>query len=249
MENVEQFRTSIATQQSRDDLAALFLAAVEPLGYSAFDAFSVDSTGERDDHVILCSYDRNLIGEYIKSGFGEICPALEAAMSRNVPFDYVAFVKESPNSVSSLWQRAMLRMNRVSHAWLVPLSTAGRLKGVTVYMQGSRNANDAKFEATRHSVHLMAAYLMERVDSLPAAAPRRELVSDMKTGEVPSLSERELACLQHCASGKTNWEISRILGVSENTVRFHLKNVFRKLDVRSRSAAAVRASRLGLIAS
>jgi len=47
--------------------------------------------------------------------------------------------------------------------------------------------------------------------------------------------------------GKTNWEISRILGVSERTVRFHVEGIFSKLDVTSRTQAVAMAMENGLL--
>jgi DNA-binding CsgD family transcriptional regulator len=49
--------------------------------------------------------------------------------------------------------------------------------------------------------------------------------------------------------GKTNWEIARILGLTERTVRFHAGSIFKKLDVSSRTQAVARAMAKGLIAS
>lgn len=61
------------------------------------------------------------------------------------------------------------------------------------------------------------------------------------------LSERQAACLHWSAEGKTSWETSRILGVSESTVNFHLRNASARLGVRGRRAAVVAALRLGLL--
>lgn len=44
-----------------------------------------------------------------------------------------------------------------------------------------------------------------------------------------SLTPREEEIMKWVAEGKTNWEISIILKVSLNTVKFHLKNVYQKL--------------------
>lgn len=65
---------------------------------------------------------------------------------------------------------------------------------------------------------------------------------------VPSLSERERECLKWIALGKTSGDIGAILGISENTVNFHIKNAFRKLETNSRIAAVVKAIRYGFIA-
>ncbi|MCY1313050.1 helix-turn-helix domain-containing protein [Achromobacter agilis] len=61
------------------------------------------------------------------------------------------------------------------------------------------------------------------------------------------LSARQAACLQWAALGKTSWETARILGVSESTVNFHLRNACDKLGVRGRRAAVVEALRRGLL--
>ncbi len=61
------------------------------------------------------------------------------------------------------------------------------------------------------------------------------------------LTEREQQCLLWAAEGKTTWETSVILNVSERTVRFHLHNSSAKLGVVSRQHAVARAVSLGLI--
>ena len=60
------------------------------------------------------------------------------------------------------------------------------------------------------------------------------------------LSEREIAVLEAVARGLSNREIGRELWISEQTVKFHLRNVYRKLGVTSRTEAARYAYRTGL---
>ncbi|MEM7523726.1 MAG: helix-turn-helix transcriptional regulator, partial [Pseudomonadota bacterium] len=62
-----------------------------------------------------------------------------------------------------------------------------------------------------------------------------------------ALSQREVECLSWVAVGKSSWDIGQIIGVSENTVNFHMKNIFMKLEVNNRTLAAVKAMKLGLI--
>jgi DNA-binding CsgD family transcriptional regulator len=52
-----------------------------------------------------------------------------------------------------------------------------------------------------------------------------------------NLAARELEVLQHLAAGQRNRTIASALNISENTVKFHIRNLFRKLDVRSRTEA------------
>lgn len=61
------------------------------------------------------------------------------------------------------------------------------------------------------------------------------------------LSTREREVLQWVKEGKTNWEISRILSISERTVKFHVQNTLAKLDASNRGHAVVLALTSGLI--
>jgi LuxR family transcriptional regulator, quorum-sensing system regulator BjaR1 len=64
---------------------------------------------------------------------------------------------------------------------------------------------------------------------------------------MPQLTPRERECLLWCAKGKTNWEISRILGLSERTVEHYLARAYRKLGSRDRARAVAAARRHGFI--
>jgi DNA-binding NarL/FixJ family response regulator len=61
-----------------------------------------------------------------------------------------------------------------------------------------------------------------------------------------SLTERETSVLRLVAEGLANKEIARRLVISEKTVKAHLNNVFVKLDVHSRTQAALQAIRSGI---
>ena len=47
--------------------------------------------------------------------------------------------------------------------------------------------------------------------------------------------------------GKTTWEIAKILGVSQGTVKFHVGNILRKLGASSRPQAVAIALKAGLL--
>lgn len=63
----------------------------------------------------------------------------------------------------------------------------------------------------------------------------------------PELTEREAVVLHALASGQSNKEIGSSLSISEMTVKAHLKSIFFKLNVQSRTEAIAAAMRRGLI--
>lgn len=63
----------------------------------------------------------------------------------------------------------------------------------------------------------------------------------------PHLTTREREILSWTLRGKSTWVVGQLMGLSEGTVNFHLRNAMRKLGVSSRFTAASLALRLGLI--
>lgn len=62
-------------------------------------------------------------------------------------------------------------------------------------------------------------------------------VKKIHDNPLTSLTKRELEVLSSLASGRTNKEIAVELEVSSNTVKFHVRNLYQKLDVKNRSQA------------
>jgi DNA-binding NarL/FixJ family response regulator len=63
----------------------------------------------------------------------------------------------------------------------------------------------------------------------------------------PTLTGREIEVLQHVARGMTSKEIGRVLFISENTVKNHVRNILDKLGLHSRNEAVLYAVREHLI--
>ena len=75
----------------------------------------------------------------------------------------------------------------------------------------------------------------------PSPAPKTETETPL------ALTDRELEVLAAVAKGERNKEIAYRLGISERTVKAHLTNVYNKLGVDSRAAAAAVATQRGLL--
>ncbi|MDD2923109.1 MAG: response regulator transcription factor [Anaerolineales bacterium] len=66
-------------------------------------------------------------------------------------------------------------------------------------------------------------------------------------GEKPILSDREIDVLKLIAAGKSNRDIANELSISENTIKFHIKNILQKLSVANRIEAVTYAMQHRLI--
>jgi DNA-binding CsgD family transcriptional regulator len=60
-----------------------------------------------------------------------------------------------------------------------------------------------------------------------------------------ALTPREMEVLGRVSQGLQNKQIAYLLGMSESTVKVHVRNIMKKLDVRNRTQAAFRATELG----
>jgi ATP/maltotriose-dependent transcriptional regulator MalT len=77
-------------------------------------------------------------------------------------------------------------------------------------------------------------------------AARMQEIDSIK-GEKPMLTKREVEIASHLSSGKPITSIGASLHVSHNTMKTHLKNIYRKLGVEGRDQAVDKAKSLGLI--
>ncbi len=79
-----------------------------------------------------------------------------------------------------------------------------------------------------------------------APAPARATAATPRPAELDRLTPREREILSCIARGLSNKEIARTLDVAESTVKIHVQNMLRKLDLTSRVQAAVYAVEHGL---
>jgi DNA-binding NarL/FixJ family response regulator len=109
--------------------------------------------------------------------------------------------------------------------------------GAAAYVLKTAHPDDltsAIRQAFDHSIYLAG--------SRPVATPAPP-VEESTSG----LTRRELEILQLVAEGHSNAELARMLWVTEQTVKFHLSNIYRKLNVSNRTEASRWAQLRGLL--
>ena len=100
---------------------------------------------------------------------------------------------------------------------------------------GDEDSAAAKLAVARHA--------FAAVGAAPGVQQVDKLLGRARPG---GLTEREIEVLRLVAEGRSNPDIARALVLSHKTVERHLSNIFTKLDVPSRTAAAAYAHEHGL---
>jgi DNA-binding NarL/FixJ family response regulator len=121
--------------------------------------------------------------------------------------------------------------------WLDAIFDAGAAGAISKATHPAALATLVRETIDGHVVHVYQSSGVAR------AAARSAAVAG---GQTP-LTSRELEVLQFVASGATNGEIAQKLWVTEQTVKFHLSNVYRKLVVTNRTEASHYAHVNGLV--
>lgn len=134
-----------------------------------------------------------------------------------------------------------------------------RFPEIKVVMLSASTSPDLIETALRRGA---SAYVLKSVDPSDLPSTLRQAVSgtvfstvglpaeaDSSTVKAAGLTERETGILKALARGLSNDEIAKELWVTQQTVKFHLTNIYRKLGVKNRTEATRYAYQQGLVES
>lgn len=118
--------------------------------------------------------------------------------------------------------------------------------------RGGRVGSTFIFARLEEKVGPEQAELLEQITpnlclALSQGLPPLAEAEDFQGNAKALLSQKQREILQWVHLGKTNWEISKILGVTEDTVKYHMNQIMSKLDTKTRAQAIGRALEIGLI--
>lgn len=234
---VERLRRCVNIEQQFD----VFAAEAGSVGFHQFTyvSFQHDPDSGRDFYF-KTSYSPEWIDRYLERNYMLSDPVIIESMCGIVPIEWGT-------------ARAKARLSRKQRQIFDEAGEFGLKGGVTIPIHGfggeratlsfGTPLDDAEFEKTwtvyRHVLHVMSIYLHSGL--------RRAQYQCAQNVKPVTLSDRERECVAWMAQGKTNWEVSEILSLSEKTVDWHLENVKRKLGVYTKTQAVVKAIMLGMI--
>ena len=149
-------------------------------------------------------------------------PGIARANKQSAPFRWSDAYAEADESGRQVLKD--LRDFGMTDGWAVPI----HLPNGSVHVVTIATANYDLSSQDERALHMASLYLHARMTALraPASPP-----------PVRNLTPRERECLKWVAAGKTDWEISQILNISEQTVHGYVQNAMTKLNARTRAQA------------
>jgi LuxR family quorum sensing-dependent transcriptional regulator len=228
-----EFVDQVEAATSPEALMALFARTIGEAGFSAFVMCGLpDAQTSFRDRILANGWPPEWSAIYLREELARHDPVERHCLHSVEPFDWseARYDPEREPKAAMVMHRAV--DFHMAQGFCVPIHF-GDGPGAAVSIAGERPDFG---RGVRPAMHLMALYAHNRMRSLLRPAKVRRV-----------LTEREREVLKWVALGKTSWEISVILKISERTANAHVNAAARKLDAPNRIAAVVNALRRGEI--
>lgn len=197
--------------------------------------------GKQKEHVLLCDWPVDWLERYVARNYVDHDPIVTRMKQLQAPFQWSDAAQKTRVGRGGKAVMGDAGEFKLKDGLAFPLITLDR-QIVMVSLGGERiDMSGMEFGM----ISLVATYAIGRAMELTTAPMRTIEHVDI----VPrvELTPRETECLKWAAVGKSEWEISQILGISEHTAEKHLLNAKFKLGAVNRVQAVAEAIRRGCI--
>jgi len=229
---------AIQNAQTQEQAFTTFCDAVAAYGYDRA-GFSLmtdhPSIGQEAFHWLSSNYPEDWMAHYARHDYQEIDPVFQLILARPGAFfwsDAVAELGRTPRFFARPLDDSRNMMLEAADAGLADgigisvVNAWGEVTGLGISRSVADGERDIRSLA---DIYLLSSTFQEKY------------LGFHDTREIPNLTQREKEILNWSASGKTDWEIAEITGISRATVRFHWNNIFRKMMVNNKMSATIKA--------
>lgn len=203
-------------------------------GFDNFCMSGLPSPGEKlDPYILLSGWPEGWMARYLELDYVHVDPVCRRLLSHDMPFLW----KDAPYDRDDA--RARQVMNEapafgLDEGFAVPIYTTHGFQAAVTF-SAKRLDLDPK---ARSALHLVGIYAHNAARAIIVGDPRRRR---------RKLSNREVECLKWASAGKSSWEISAILAISERTTNQYIASAALKLNAVNRTQAVAEALRLKII--
>lgn len=182
-----------------------------------------------DGYIGLTNYPALWRDRYLSEKYMFHDPFVEKATNSILPFNWED--ASSPREITMRQKTVLTECHEAGlvHGLTIPIHLSGALPASCSLSSGKSRYN----RQAEHAVAILSMYFYHAgLKFLDVHAPAEN---------VSRLAKRERECLEYAALGKTSWEMSKILGISERTAITHLENARRRLNAVNRTHAVAKA--------
>lgn len=236
---IEQFIEQTNCAASKEEVYQLFLKVLENLGYDrTVYTFVTDQPdlNRAAEHGIVTNYPDEWMERYAKFDYLKYDPTFQKALSYDGPFSWESLNKLKEFTL--IEQKIMDEAKEVKLYAGVGVSIHGDFGGLTGLGIASTYEKD---EPTIDTIRKLNA--LSRQFHLAYSDHNNDSAKKLKV----ILTDREREILLWASEGKSDTMIADILQIKHSTVRYHISNIFKKLEVNERTLAVVKAIKMRLI--
>lgn len=232
--DLKEFIRDCNLATSEEQLFSALDDATHRLGFEQFAmGHHVDLSGPPEDAIRLTTYHPDWIETAVGRGYFLDDPVHAASAKTAVGFLWA----DVPKLICMTERQAGIleaaRKFGLSEGFTVPVHVPGEYRGTCSFGAASL---EGLVDDALPSAQIVAAFAFE--------AARRIMRSKRRRGElaeIPHLTRRQLDCVTLVATGKTDWEIGRILNISQATAHEHVEAARKRYGVAKRSQLVIRA--------
>jgi LuxR family transcriptional regulator, activator of conjugal transfer of Ti plasmids len=238
-QGLQEFLESLRSECGVENLKDMMARRLEQMGFNRFAYLAIHIPGNPKAPFVITTYLDDWAIHYQDHDYMNVDPVVSMAGQSMLPFEWLSLNNKRR---STKHQRVVLNEATefgMKAGFTVPIHGPG---GAMAALSASSDLSPKEFndlwDEHKHDIHLMGLYYHVAIGNN---------ILDAETPGLLRLTDRERECLLWAARGKTAWETSEILHISEDTANFHLKNAMRKIGVFGKHHAVVKAIMLGLI--
>lgn len=243
-QNSEAYVTKLSRAENREALLSAITDFVASISFPHFiyAGFFPSGSVHKNEHIILNGYPDEWREHYYRQGFAHIDPVVSYANHHISPVNWSeASLRHIVDGEADFRVMDEATTFGLTYGWTFPMHDAGYSWSLFSIAKPSRH----EFIEHDHDPRVPLTYLA--VSAIHAAVIEDRYGQFEKESVANSLTVKEREVLAWAAEGKTAWETSVILRVSESTIRFHLKNASAKLGASNKAHAVAKLLLYGIL--
>jgi LuxR family transcriptional regulator, quorum-sensing system regulator BjaR1 len=227
-----EFIDRVERTKDQTTLISQLSAAIAEFGFTSFLVTGLPHAPTAfSDHTILNGWPTDWYRRYNERNYYNVDGVAIQARQSVHPFFWTDVVPKKDNELVSAAIMGEAHEFGLTDGLLVPIYS---LNGDQSCISMAGKTIDKRYRV-KQVMHMISMYVHHRAISL------HEHVKPSRAMEAVRLTLRERECLQWAACGKTDWEMGRILQISEKTVALYVGSAMKKLSSANRTQAVAKA--------